>query len=74
MNTPRIGDTVHYRVRLKPRCDVATIRNTNPLGAPGSLDLTVAHPTGGDYLTHNTAYDWTADENSFTPGTWHHIH
>lgn len=74
MTTPRIGDTVHYRVRLKPRCDAATVTNLNPLGGRYGVDLKVAHPTGADYLTHNTAYDHDAEQGGFTPGTWHHTH
>lgn len=69
MTTPRIGDTVHYVPRLRPRCDQAVVDGLHPQFGPKSVSLTVKHPTGADYTTHDTHHD-----PERAPGTWHHIH
>lgn len=86
MNTPRIGDTVHYAPQLTHygTCQAAITTNTNP---DGTICLHVLDPRGGSTWVDGVHRDQApiievrnpigavvVREGEYTPGTWHHIH
>jgi len=84
MNTPRIGDTVHYTRGAddKTICRAALVTGHYRLPL---IDLIEYTPDGRTTPRRGTSYDsagayidtegdtWASD-HGFTPGTWHHIH